>query len=359
MVGSTMEYIHYGKEEYDADAKMPAANKPDAERFSVNWAYYQGLQIAGVKSPEQKSFQTRKIEFPGVQVMAQLSKYQWDRRSPEDQKLLQSVNPGFPNVVFDLESALSLGFEKEDIANSTLEELLKRKVRILAVNYSLGALKSVVGGKSHTFRALTKRDDHGTTAIHRECMIVVFSYDTDTLLSLEVDENAEARLATLRTNATDNALGNIFLAFLDPNGSRCLATFDSLKSAASGTGIPLKTLHVNARASTLGKLGKKHGVSIQRLKDRSEYQALKRIMAKNTKVSPKSNPELMKRLVDFFAKHGEQAKDQKAFLNEIEKEFDYPVRYQQNLFLAWWTKKAKSVKKNTGDIKSYFTSTKK
>jgi len=255
--------------------------------------------------------------------MALLSEFQYNRLPQEEQKLRSNVNPGRPSAVIDLKSALILGMSEEDVVNSTLEELVKRKVRILAVCFSMIALTEVVGGCTRKFIELTKHDVVGTKAtIHRGGMAVVFTPDTALLLGLVVDEDAEARLATLRTNANDKAFGRIFISISNPTSKDCLATFTSLRDTSTGTGIPSQTLQENARAGTLDKLGKKVGAIIQRLEGRSEYEALvpiengtkemKRIMAeaeKNKTVSPKTNPELKKELDEHFAIWGEKAKD--------------------------------------------------
>jgi hypothetical protein len=263
----------------------------------------------------------------------------------------------------------------EEVVNSTLEELVERKVKILAVNYSVGAIREVVGGGIGTFQELTTRAVGTKATIHRDCMVVIFSNDTDLLLGLEdeVDEDAESRLAELRVNATDEGLGNIFISISD--GNRCLAKYSSLRTATTGTGISITTLSDNVSANTLGKLGKKYGVTIKRLKDRSEYQALvtikngteemKRIMSRNKKTSPKTNPELKKEMEDHFDKYAAQAKGQKAFpfqtafMNGIEAKYEYPVDSQKDILRKWWTKKTKDAKKKTGDIKAFFTTTRK
>ena len=90
------------------------------------------------------------------------------KSSPENRKLRESVNPGRPNAVFDLESALKRGISKEDIVNITFEELVKKKVRFIAVNFSVSALEDVVGGEDRTFRALVKR----TSSVLRQRFIV-------------------------------------------------------------------------------------------------------------------------------------------------------------------------------------------
>jgi hypothetical protein len=365
-----MGYVYVENE--NKNDKKPAASKPSAERSTENWAYNQQLLEAGVTSPVQKSFQFDVIEFLSTYGMAKLSNEQYNSLTPEQRKLRENVNPGRPNAVFDYNSALELGITEEDIVNFTLEDLVEREVRLLAVNWSVASLAEVVGGGQDKFRALTKRDDAGTTAttIHRDSVIVVFTDNADLLFSLEPDENAEARLATLRSNATDNANGSIFLAFFDPKGNRCLAAFVSLRDAATGTGITNAALQWNAKRGTLDKLGKKQGVSIQRLKDRSEYEALvpiengteelKKIIAKNTKVSPKNNPALKEELKKIFAKNGTDAKDKTALLNAIWAEFKYPVESQKELFRSWGMSKTKEEKKTgtsktkDGNIKSYF-----
>ena len=122
----------------------------------------------------------------------------------------------------------------------------------------------------------------------------------------------------------------------------------------------------------MDKLGKKVGVIIHRLEGRSEYEALvpiengtkemKRIMAeaeKNKTVSPKTNPELKKELDEHFAIWGEKAKDQTAFLKRIETVYGYPVHSQKVLLRGWWAKRTKDATKITGNITSYFTTTRK
>jgi len=88
-------------------------------------------------------------------------------------------------------------------------------------------------------------------------------------------------------------------------------------------------------------------------------EEMKSIMARNLKASPKTNPELKKKMEDHFNKYGARAKDQMAFLNGIETEYNYPVNSQKVLLNTWWLKKAKEAKKITVGIKLFFTSTKK
>jgi hypothetical protein len=365
-------YIHFDNDNKDGDAKKPSANMPRDVRSIENWKYRKQLRNAEVTSPVQTSFQSKVIVLPGTLGMAELSEEQWNRLSPKEQKLREHVNPGRTNVVLDFESALSLGMSKDDVANSTLEELVERGVKILAVNYSRTALKDVVGGKWTHFGELVTRDVGNKATIHRGCMVVIFSDDIKVLLGLEaeVGEDAESRLAELRSNATDEAQGNVFISVLEPNSNRCLATFTSLTSAAAGTGISYGTIKDNVNKGTLDKLGEKHGVTIQRLKGRSEFEALepiengteemKSIMARNLKASPKTNPELKRKLEEHFAVWGEQAKDQTAFINGIEAMYGYSVRNTKDLLRDWWAKKTKVTKKNTGgNIKSFFTTTRK
>jgi hypothetical protein len=255
---------------------------------------------------------------------------------------------------------------EEDVVNYTLEELVKRKVRILAVYFSRLALTEAVGGDTATFSELATRDVGTKPTIHRGNMVVVFTPNPALLLGLVVDEDAEARMAELRTNANDEALGNIFISISNPTSKDCLAKYSSVTSAATGTGISFTTLKENASAGTLDKLSKKVGVIIKRLKGRSEYEALvpiengtkemKRILAENKKVSPKSNPELKKELEEHFADWGEKAKDQTAFLNMIETKYGYPVKTSRSILNEWTKKKAKEAKtKSAGDIKQFFT----
>ena len=147
-------YIHFDNDNMDGDAKKPSANMPHDVRSIEYWKYRHQLRNAEVTSPVQTSFQSKVIELPGTLEMAKLSEEQWNRLSPEEQKLRENVNPGRPSAVFDLESALKLGMSEEDVVNSTLEELVERGVKILAVNYSRAALKEVVGGRDALFSEL-------------------------------------------------------------------------------------------------------------------------------------------------------------------------------------------------------------
>ena len=149
-----MGYFHFENEDKNDSAKMPAVKKTRAQRLKENWDYSDRLLTSGVTSLVQTSFQSEVIEFTGEQRMAQLSKFQWDRLPLEEQKLRENVNPGRPSAVVDLESALKLGMSEEDVVNSTLEELVERGVKILAVNYSRAALKEVVGGRDALFSEL-------------------------------------------------------------------------------------------------------------------------------------------------------------------------------------------------------------
>ena len=100
-------------------------------------------------------------------------------------------------------------------------------------------------------------------------------------------------------------------------------------------------------------------------------EELKKIIAKNTKVSPKNNPALKEELKKIFAKNGTDAKDKTALLNAIWAEFKYPVESQKELFRSWGMSKTKEEKKTgtsktkeekktgtsktkDGNIKSYF-----
>ena len=50
---------------------------------------------------------------------------------------------------------------------------------------------------------------------------------------------------------------------------------------------------------------------------------------------------------------------QKAFMNGIEAMYGYSVKSQQDILRRLWTKKTNDVKKNTGNIKSFLTTTRK
>ena len=97
-----MGYFHFENEDKNDNSKMPSAKKSQAERSEENWAYNDRLRVAGVTSPFQTSFQLEVIEFPGVQRMAQLSEFQWDRLPLEEQNLRENANPGRPSAVADL-----------------------------------------------------------------------------------------------------------------------------------------------------------------------------------------------------------------------------------------------------------------
>lgn len=64
------------------------------------------------------------------------------------------------------------------------EELVERKVTLLAVNFSKTALKDVVGVITETFDKLTKHDVGTKATIHRGCMIVFFIKPTTAAINL-------------------------------------------------------------------------------------------------------------------------------------------------------------------------------
>ena len=62
----------------------------------------------------------------------------------------------------------------------------------------------------------------------------------------------------------------------------------------------------------------------------------------------------------FVRRKGQKAFPfQTAFMNGIEAKYEYPVDSQKDILRKWWTKKTKDVKKKTGDIKAFFTTTRK